>query len=900
MANRYRNLIYSTAQYTEMYKDFSGVELNASSKTGSNSRLSYTENMYKDYDGDGADVIESIPGYRCFAHYGEKIHNVYYQPSLSDGEGHLIVHVGKRLMRHPVSDINQKNAVGTEIGRIADTKSFGFEYGHHFYVMDGTGIFRISQDGECRLLGQGGIAPYVPTVYVSGKPYEQRNLLTNSFKEEYLIADPSLYLYSTKGLKLVITDPYLRYCAVEGVSEDVAGEVRIPAYAQIGGLDYKVTEISERAFMQNTKITEVYIPYGLTSIGTSAFSGCTSLRLAVISDTVTEIGADAFRGATALATVYLGAGLGSIGDNAFEGCSGLTSVNYTLGEEDLGKIKGIEALPADNIAYRSSYKSIKIALGFQEKVEGLARVCVNGEETEYEATENGNYFENVILSFPSMEDATGITVVISGVLEPLSDWSADMNPLKTTTPYQAIAGCRIAEVFDERIFFSGNPLYPNTVFYTERAVSGREGMYIGRYNYFNDGIGAHRIISLLAVRDMLAVFKEGEDSSGSIFYHRKEAADLGAIDTIYPVSYVHSGIHAIGASLSFLDDPVFLSGDGLMALNSANINYQRNVVCRSHNVNYSLLKENLSEASLCEWLGYLVIGINGKMFLADSRRFFTHDSGVREYEWFFAKDIGAYTLDETVYRYSPDPYLDVGVKEGCIGDSVDYGSVYSTSDENGQLYYYTEEGTEKYRVVPTEERTGGAYHPATVFLSHGKLLFFGTDDGHLCVFNNDLRGVAPESVKASEGYSEEEYLAYMGGKLHPLFYSFAGHAPTYVIKTARDDCGVPHLTKNTVKKSLVINADASVPYSISCEVISDSGSPLYVGSLPISGSGFDSFDFGSLPWRTSRYSSTALNENEKKWVEKQLILTSQSFASPISVRSISYRYVIKGKIKNNI
>ena len=111
---------------------------------------------------------------------------------------------------------------------------------------------------------------------------------------------------------------------------------------------------------------------------------------------------------------------------------------------------------------------------------------------------------------------------------------------------------------------------------------------------------------------------------------------------------------------------------------------------------------------------------------------------------------------------------------------------------------------------------------------------------------------------------------------------------------------MPHLTKNTVKKSLVINADASVPYSISCEVISDSCSPLYVGSLPISGSGFDSFDFGSPPWRTSRYSSTALNENEKKWVEKQLILTSQSFASPISVRSISYRYVIKGKIKNNI
>ena len=56
MANRYRNLIYSSAEYTHTYNSFSGVEMNASELTSSGKRLSYMQNMYKDYDGDGADV----------------------------------------------------------------------------------------------------------------------------------------------------------------------------------------------------------------------------------------------------------------------------------------------------------------------------------------------------------------------------------------------------------------------------------------------------------------------------------------------------------------------------------------------------------------------------------------------------------------------------------------------------------------------------------------------------------------------------------------------------------------------------------------------------------------------------------------------------------------------------
>ena len=59
MANRYKNLIYSNAEYTQTYGGFKGIELNAASLSTSRARLAYAENMYKDYDGDGADVIEN-------------------------------------------------------------------------------------------------------------------------------------------------------------------------------------------------------------------------------------------------------------------------------------------------------------------------------------------------------------------------------------------------------------------------------------------------------------------------------------------------------------------------------------------------------------------------------------------------------------------------------------------------------------------------------------------------------------------------------------------------------------------------------------------------------------------------------------------------------------------------
>ena len=902
MANRYRNLIYSTAEYTHSYGSFRGIELNASGSTTSQNRLSYAQNVYKDYYGDGAEVIESVPGFRLFAHYGKTIHAMYYQRSASGGEDHLLVHVENKLFRHPISDIEKTDAKGLEIATVQNKKSFGFEYGKYFYVMDAQKILQIDENGVCVTIGDSGSSPYVPTTFVSGEEYEQRNLLTRNFKEEFYIADPKEYLYSTKGLKFSITDHNLRYCTVTGVGETTSAQIYVPAYVDIAGTSYKVISVDAYAFSGNNKITAVYLPEGILSVDAYAFSECTALNTVSTSSTLLRIGEAAFSGCGALKSLYLGASLSAIEEDAFKNCNQLSTVDYALGSDDFEKVDGREVISGKSVRYNSRYEAVKISLSLHDRVEGIGSVKVNGNDTTWVGETSGDVFCSVAISFASVSDATGVKIEIGGILAPLSkEWCEEMNALSECTSYEAIINCTVAEVFDGRVFLSGNPSFPNTVFYTERPRQGQDSaLYVGKYNYFNDGVGSYKVKSMLAVRDMIAIFKEGDDGCGSIFYHKKENVSLGPITAIYPLAYVHSGICSRGACLSFLDDPVFLSDEGLTALNTENINYQRNIACRSHNVNYSLLSEDISKASLCEWLGYLVVGINGKIFLADSRATFMHPAGSREYEWFLLTDIGAYNNDGRAYRYSPDTYKDTVPHPTRVSQIADSKAVYSATDISGITYYYTIENGAKYSVTPTEELTGGEFFPATIFISYGKRLFFCTEDGHLCVFNNDKRGEAPESVKSQADYDEEKYNAAMGNKIHPLFYSFAGHAPTYEIRTALDNCGIPHLTKNTVKSSLVIKARSAVADSIFCEVRSDSNSPIHVGNLPMVTSGFDNFDFSSSPWYSGRYESVALKEKEKRWIEKQITLTSKSFASPISLYSITYRYTIKGKIKNNV
>ncbi len=88
----------------------------------------------------------------------------------------------------------------------------------------------------------------------------------------------------------------------------------------------------------NNKLDEEYtIPESVTTIGSSAFLGCTSLTSVTIPNSVTSIGSFAFEGCTSLTSVTIPGGVTTIGENAFYNCSALTSVTIPEAVTKIGR-----------------------------------------------------------------------------------------------------------------------------------------------------------------------------------------------------------------------------------------------------------------------------------------------------------------------------------------------------------------------------------------------------------------------------------------------------------------------------------------------------------------------------------------------------------------------------------
>ena len=146
-------------------------------------------------------------------------------------------------------------------------------------------------------------------------------------------------------------------------SFDISGSVVIPSTVTYNGTTYSVTSIGESAYSGCSGLTSVTIPNSVTSIGTNAFSGCSgltsvnigtgvtsigesafyncSMTSVTIPNSVTYIGEYAFLSCSGLTSVTIGNSVTSIGDYAFLNCSGLTSINVASGNTHYSSIDGV-------------------------------------------------------------------------------------------------------------------------------------------------------------------------------------------------------------------------------------------------------------------------------------------------------------------------------------------------------------------------------------------------------------------------------------------------------------------------------------------------------------------------------------------------------------------------------
>ena len=98
-----------------------------------------------------------------------------------------------------------------------------------------------------------------------------------------------------------------------------------------------VTSIGSSAFSDCSGLTSITIGNSVTSIGEYAFSRCSGLTSVTIPNSVTSIGSHAFQYCSGLTSVIIGNSVTSIGDDAFYGCSSLTSVTISNSVTSIGR-----------------------------------------------------------------------------------------------------------------------------------------------------------------------------------------------------------------------------------------------------------------------------------------------------------------------------------------------------------------------------------------------------------------------------------------------------------------------------------------------------------------------------------------------------------------------------------
>ena len=113
-----------------------------------------------------------------------------------------------------------------------------------------------------------------------------------------------------------------------------------------------VTSIGSYAFTSCSSLSSISIPDSVTSIGSSAFQSCYNLVSISIPDGVTSIGSYAFQSCSSLSSISIPDSVTSIGSSAFQSCYGMSEYHFaSTTPPTLSSINAFTGIAADCIMY---------------------------------------------------------------------------------------------------------------------------------------------------------------------------------------------------------------------------------------------------------------------------------------------------------------------------------------------------------------------------------------------------------------------------------------------------------------------------------------------------------------------------------------------------------------------
>lgn len=941
-----KNLIRSPDEYTRYYGDFRGVDFSSDHTEVHEQRLAYAINMYKDYRTGEGNAIETVPGFRRrfqaprTPHSDSTvtfdkingIHEFSYVKENGKRDKDVLVHAGKYLylwdnypasvnvlQEHTIQLLNELdigkalykilyiemgeytyNAGFSQIGTsLVLEANFGDFRGKTLYIYyynsiddemnNVPSVFELNVPGDLNLTESMSIKNFSRAVYLTIENVE------GTFPEGYTI---------TKGddtYQISFADNFWNYHGQN---------VTLHYYEEEITLDDAMKDAEDNAFVMNNAESKsfafnnrLYIIDGtqfLVYYKNGDNSGFTLERV------------DASAG-NYIPTTYRNLGVG------------------TIAPEELSKYEYEQKnLLCDY--FKHTYVADGATAEYPLYDDGkISEVKVNDAELKSGYTvSNGKIKFDVVPTIPEDKPDTyaGVEITYEKTERKQNDvvvYSADLDRAK-------INKCTICATFDNRIFLTGNPDYPNHIWYCgyNNLTGHEDAAYFGELDYVIDGVENAPVTGLIPVGDTLAAIKNHTRQDSSVYFHTRLETDVGVIPVTYPSEPGLSGIGCLGACVNFLDDPIFISRLGVEGIEKMAVNLERSIAHRSSLIDAKLVNLNLENARLAEWDGYLVVLVDGKIFLADSRQKYAHTNGVAQYEWYYLEDIGIYEKQYTEYYYAP-------IKYDYIPDTIEvngneyktdiathiYDVVYTRSenllytavkDDIGASDASEEVDNNKFEVevegkpttvhyilkstwdgtsynangTPATEikailcedygsYTGGEFYPAKKVVNIDENIFFGTDNGIVCSFNFDMKNA--------------------DGTISPKYYTFNERTIYCGIATKMDNCGIPHLTKSTIKKSTVIKTKSMIKSAAKVRVRTNNKGYESVSRVNSRVFSFDNVDFSDFSFVSTDQTIFAVKEKEKHWVEKQHWIYSDEFQCPFSVHYLAFRYKVSGRIK---
>lgn len=929
-------------KYTRLYQGFRGVDFSSDHTLVAPNRLAYAINMYKDYKSSQGQAIETFVGFDkavVLPLEGETTPQVYkiFPFIYTSGETKqtsILIHAGKNLYEwknYPYSvNIEKENTFVADTSTGSLTLSTEAEEIISVYVdevelpafanvegelvanytinaEDKTVVdFLTAQEGDITIKYYEGVIEDSDSLYSDMNEAQSHFIIFNNIC--YIVDGKTYLMFDGSTVKKVDANSYTPTTYIN----------RIPGKVEIKSVGTQLEQRNNLSpYFKNTFIAPT--PETFT-LGIS-LDNYTSEGITASSSTVTQEPTDTLK---QIATLICAGSISTAGK------AKMVVESYLFIDEQETIFFDVELSDSPDIVAEKAITALKenaIISKYYDISGAITNVILTAKnlaeivktyhlsEASIESIESIKIYGEAIVNPEAPEDplytvdlTNGVVTFATAPTRPQdNDFPIDHAGIEITAKKARVVGtsyatedlinkCTIMAVYDNRVFFSGNPDYPNEVYHTMLDDAG----YVGELCFFPNGKGQAIIKGLMVVADTLTVIKADTQQDAAVYYRKGVDTGSNYNPRVYPGEGGLSGLGCLSGYTNFLDDPVFISRLGLEAIGQLSVRLERAIEHRSSMVDGLFVNEDLTDCILEEWNGYLICMVNGKFYMADSRQVYMSPLGTKEYEWYYIEGIGLYENQYQRYDYAtkfPDYFPDkvyIGEEELTLAPEELLKMPANYALENGEPEYGTiEEGfitinemeysfnyiqvVDKYYLVERKpDLIGGQFKKATALKEHMGNIIFGTENGTICTFHFDKR---------------------TEGEIPTKYYSFDGRAIICGLATVFDNCGVPNMLKTTAKKSLVIKCKTLPKSSLKIKVRTNKSGYRLVGEINNGYFSFDDIDFADLTFNTSDQQIFAVNEREKKWAEKQLFLFSDDVEKPFALYYFVYQYYVVGRIK---